>query len=839
MWRRRSQRDFEDEIQSHIEIETDRLVAEGMRPDDARLAARRRFGNVGAAQERFHDARRLAGIEHVVADARHALRGLRKTPGFTALAVLTLAVGIGATTAIFSVVDGTLLAPLPFAEPQRLMSIFLRMPVATGGGEIDMSWSYPKYQALVRAQRGFDELSPRSTDAYSVGSPSGADVVPGESVGANYFHLLGVSPERGRFFSDEEDRPTGGDRVVVISDAFWRERFGASESAIGAQIEIAGAPYTVIGITPPRFAGLSGAARMWALLTAVRLPQVLAQANAHNFDVVARLAAGTSVAAAKTAVVDAGRAVDALYPDTQIGHWRAAVYSLNDLRVDPLVARSVLVLAAGVVLLLVIACVNVASLLLARGASRRRELAIRLAIGATGRRLASQLLTESAVLAALGVVAGLGLAIVGVRLLSAMAPLTASTFSSVRGSLTSVSLSLISVDARALAVCVVVATIAGLGAGLVPAFAAMRTPLADAMRQGASTQTGFAGLRRLSARGMLVTGEIALAVVLLVAAGLMTRSLSRLFDAPLGYRPDNLLTARVSLNAARLNVEQAGAIWNEVMQRVARIPGVTGVGVTSCAPVGDHCEGTDVSIVGEKAATHVSFHIVSPSYFSTLGVPLLRGRDFSNDDRRDARPVALINAAAARVIWKGRDPLTTPLDWGDHPMTIVGIVGDVRYEDVEHPAQPAIFLPTTQSTRRSSVVVARTAGDPAAFGAALQREIRALDRNHTITTVKTMRERLVDVSARSRFATRVLTVFAAIALLLAALGVYGIVSLAVAQRRRELAVRIALGASRASVLGLVARETVALVAVGATIGALIALLASRGHELTPLWGERR
>jgi predicted permease len=453
---------------------------------------------------------------------------------------------------------------------------------------------------------------------------------------------------------------------------------------------------------------------------------------------------------------------------------------------------------------------------------------VRLAIGATGRRLASQLLTESAVLAALGIVAGLVVALAGVRLLSSMAPLTASTFSSVRGNLTSVSLSLIGVDARALGACVAVAMIAGLGAGLMPALAAVRTPLADAIRQGATTQTGFGGLRRVTARGALVTAEIALAVVLLVGAGLMTRSLSRLFDAPLGYRPDNLLTARVALNAVRLNVEGGGALWNEVIQRAARIPGVASAAVASCAPVGDHCEGTDVTLVGETTPTHVSFHIVSPNYFNTLGVPLLRGRDLSSDDRSDTPPVVLINATAARVIWKGRDPLTTPLAWGARPLTVVGIVGDVRYEDVEHPAQPAIFLSTTQSTRRSSVVVVRTAGDPAALGAALQREIRALDRNHTITAVKTMRERLLDVSARSRFATRVLSVFAAIALLLAALGVYGIVSLAVTQRRRELAVRIALGASRASVLGLVARETVVLVAVGAIVGAIIALLASRG-----------
>jgi predicted permease len=759
-------------------------------------------------------------------DVHYALRNLRSHRAFAAIAILTFAVGIGATTAIFSVVNATLLRPLPFREPQRLVSLFLRMPVQYGSGEIDMVWSYPKYQAMLAAQTITSEAALHIAESFTVGTPEGAEIVRGESVGADYFRILGINPSSGRFFDRAEDRASGGERVAILGDGFWRDRFGAAPSAIGSRIEIGGNAYTIIGVAPRGFRGLSGGAQIWALYTATRTPVSLQQNSMHQFQVVARLAPGVTPAAARAAMAAAGQAVDAAYPDDGPAHWGATSYAMDELRVDPAVGRSVMVLAGAVSLLLLIACVNLASLLLARGAARRRELAVRLAMGATSPRLVRQLLTESAVLATCGVVAGLLVAFFAVRVLSAVAPMAAANLSTVRGNLTAVSLSGIGLDGVAVAFSVAIAIATAIGAGLVPALSAGRTPLAEAMRQGASTSPEFTGLRRLTPRAALVIGEIALAVILLVTSGLMIRSLSRLFDAQTGYRPDHLLTARVTLNAARAQTEPVSAMWNDVMRAVSAIPGVRDVATGSCAPVGDHCDGTSLEIPGRAVLPHVSYHVVSPNYFKTLGIPISRGRDVAWTDGREAPAVLMINETAARTIWGAEDPMAAPIG-SDRPISIVGIVGDVRYEDVEAPAKAAVFAPVTQNNRRNSVVFIRTAGDPAAVAPALRQAIRAIDRNHAITDIKTMTDRTRDSTARNRFATQVLAAFAAIALSLAALGIYGVLSLAVAQRRRELSVRMALGADRTRVLGMILGEAGGLVAVGALLGAAGAFAASR------------
>src|SRR5688500_16716575 len=466
----------------------------------------------------------------ILEDVRHTLRMLRANPAFTAIAVLILAVGIGATTAIFSVVNATLLRPLPFREPERLMSVFLRMPVQFGAGEIDMGWSYPKYRVFLANNRTFSETAIHVADAFTVAGDDGADHVLGESVSARYFQILGIQPQRGRFFQDAEDRPTGGDRSIVISDAYWRDRFGASEQAVGSTLDVFGQRHTIIGVAPPGFAGMTGNARIWPLFTAVRGLSTLQGVSTHQFEVVARLAPSVTPAAAKTAMVEIGRAINATYPPDGEPAWRAAAYTLQELRVDPMVGQSVIMLAVAVSLLLLIACVNVANLLLARSAARRRELAVRLAIGAGQGRLVRQLLTESVILSGLGVVAGLVLAAFAVRALSATAPLAAANLSTVRGTLTAISLGSIALDGRAVLLAVAVALFTGIVAGLVPALAAARLPVADAMRAGAVATPTFTGLRRLTSRGALVMAEIALAVVLLVTSGLMVRSLSRLFD---------------------------------------------------------------------------------------------------------------------------------------------------------------------------------------------------------------------------------------------------------------------------------------------------------------------
>jgi predicted permease len=766
---------------------------------------------------------RSAFLEDFHHDIRYTRRMLRSNPGFAAIAILILAVGIGATTAIFSVVNATLLRPLPFRDPERLMSMFLRMPVQYGSGEIDMVWSYPKYQAFLTSNRTFADAAIHVADAFTVGTDDGAERVLGESVSARYFSILGLRPQRGRFFLDTEDRPSGGDRSIVISDAYWRERFGATASALGRTVELNGQRYVIIGIAPAAFAGMSGNARLWPLYTAVRGVSNLQSPTTHQFEVVARLKPGVTPAAAKSDMVNVGRVVNATFPNDGGGPpWRAIGYTLQELRVDPMVGRSVVVLAVAVSMLLLIACVNVANLLLARAAARRRELAVRLAIGAGRARLVRQLLTESAVLSLAGVVVGIALAALAVRALSAMAPLAAANLSTVRGTLTAISLGSIALDARAMLVAVSVALFTGLVAGLIPALGAARLSVADAMRQGAVATPAFSGLRRLTSRGVLVMAEIALAVVLLVTSGLMIQSLGHLFRAQVGYRPDGVLTARVALASRRVANQAVGPAWDEVIQRVTAIPGVASVAVGSCAPVGDHCEGTDLRVAGHSDDAHVSFHVVSPGYFSTLGIPILRGRELSAIDQRDGQPVMVINSTAARTIWGTDDPLTTPVPRDDRTITVVGVAGDVRYEDVEAEPKPAVFFPVAQMTRTRAMLFVRTAGDPASLATAVRNEVKAVDRNQA-----TLRDRMYDATARDRFATQVLSAFAVTALLLAAIGIYGVLSLAVAQRRRELGIRMALGAERGGVMAMILGQALSIAAVGALIGAVLAVLAGR------------
>ena len=770
---------------------------------------------------------RTALLEDLRQDIRYARRMLRSNPGFAAIAILILAVGIGATTAIFSVVNATLLRPLPFREPDRLMAVFLRMPVQYGSREIDMTWSYPKYQAFLSAQRTFSDAAIHIVDAYNITTDDGAERVLGESVSARYFSILGLTPERGRFFLDSEDRPTGGDRSIVLSDAYWRERYGGAESALGGVIEVNGFRYTIVGIAPPGFAGMSGTARLWPLFTAVRGLSTLQSSTTHQFDVVARLTTNATVSAAKTDMVNVGRVVNATDPDEGGGTWRAAGYTLQALRVDPMVGRSVVLLAIAVAMLLLIACVNVANLLLARAAARRRELAVRLAIGAGRGRLVRQLLTETAMLSTAGVIAGLVLAAVAVRALAAMAPLAAANLSTVRGTLTAISLGRIALDGRAAGAAVLAAMFTGLVAGLIPGLVVARLPVADAMRQGAVAAPTFSGLHRLTIRGALVMAEIALAVVLLVTSGLMVRTLGHLFDAQVGYRPDGVLTARIGLAPGRATSQPIGALWNAVIERVATLPGVTSVAVGSCAPVGDHCEGTDIRVAGHSDQAHVSFHVVTPGYFATLGIPIVRGREVSLLDRPATQPVMVINATAARTIWGTDDPLTTPVPRDDRTINVVGVAGDVRYEDIESEPKPAIFFPVAQMNRSRAMLFVRTAGDPASLANAVRNAVRAVDRNHTVSDVQTLRHRMYEATARDRFATQVLSAFAVTALVLAAIGIYGVLSLAVAQRRRELGIRMALGAERGGVLAMILGQAMSIAAAGACIGAAGALFAGR------------
>jgi predicted permease len=765
-------------------------------------------------------------------DIAYALRMLRANPAFTIVAVLTLAVGIGANAAIFSVVDAALLRPLPFREPDRLMTASLRMPVQYGPRMVDMSWSYPKSQAFRDVQRTFAAASLHLAEAFTVGGAEGAERVPGEVVEASYFRILGVGAAHGRLFADEEDLPAGGAPVVLVSDSYWRRRFSGELGVLGSRVYVNGRPFTVVGVLPPEFRGLSGNSDLWALITSVRSRGVLIGAGVHQFDMIARLRPGVSSGQAKDAIRDAGRLVDERHRDTDGGRWGAVGYTLTERRVSPALRRSVVILGVAVALVLLIACANIANLVLARGTARHREIAVRLAIGASRGRLVRQLLTESAVLAITGAVAGLAVAAVGVRVLGAMVPggsgAFAGFFGEAQAGLTRVALSRIRLDTSVLVFTLGVTIVTGLLFGLAPALAASRASLSDAMRQGRVATPAFSGLRRLTGRGVLVASEVALAIVLLVTAGLMIKSLGRLLETRVGYDPEGLLTARVNLSNSRYSADSAAQLWDEILARVGALPGVAGVAMGNCSPIGDNCDGTSIQIAGQVGSSHLGLHMVSPEYFRTMRVPLLRGRVFEPQDRAGSERVAIINETAAKQIWAGADPLRSPIVWGDASIRVVGIVGDMRFEDIERAAQPAMFLPYSHQARSRGVVFVRSAaGDPTALAAAVRQQIRAVDRNHAAYDLRTMRDLMRDATARSRFSTIVLGTFAAVALLLASIGIYGVMALAVAQRTRELGVRLALGADTQALLRMVVGQAMALVAAGALVGLVGAMVAAR------------
>jgi len=766
-------------------------------------------------------------------DVLYALRVLRANPAFTVVAVLTLAVGIGANAAIFSVVDAALLRPLPFREPDRLMTASLRMPVQYGPRVIDMTWSYPKSRTFREVQRAFADVSLHRPEALTVGGADGAERVHGEIVEAAYFRILGVGAAHGRLFADEEDRPAGGAPVVLISDGYWQRRFSRELGVLGSRIEVNGRPFTVIGVLPREFRGLSGNSDLWALITSVRSRGVLTGVTTHQFQMIGRLQPGITSAHAKEAVRDAGRLVDERHADPERGRWGAAAYTMSEMRVDPALRRSVLTLGVAVALVLLIACANIANLLLARGAARHREIAVRLAIGASRGRLMRQLLTESVLLAFFGAVAGLVVAAVGVRILAALVPAGGGALAGVlereHAGLTRVALAGIRIDTSVLVFTLGVTIVTGLLFGLMPAVTASRAPLVDAMRQGHMTVPVFSGLRRVTGRGVLVAAEVALAVVLLVTAGLMIKSLGRLFETRVGYDPGGLLTVHVNLSGSRYSRDSAAQLWDEILTRVAALPGVSGAAMGNCAPVGDNCDGTSIQVAGQTGSSHVGFHMVSPDYFRTLRVPLLRGRVFEPQDRLGSEPVAIINEMAVRQIWAGADPLRSPIvGWGDAPLRVVGVVGDMRFENIEVPARPAIYVPYTQQSRPRGVLFVRVArGNPALLSDGVRRQVRAADRSHAAYDVRTMRDRMRDATARSRFSTIVLSAFAAVALVLASLGIYGVMSLAVAQRTRELGVRLALGADARKLLRMVLGQAMALVSVGALVGLVGATIAAR------------
>ncbi len=835
---RRHAHELDAEMRFHLSLDAmqrEHAARGSLSARDARAAAHRRFGNLTSITE---DTRAMAGIsilDAAVQDARFALRTFRRAPAFTAVAVVTLAIGIGANTAIFSAVNALLIRPLPFPHPERLMRVAIVVPARNGQpARDDGSWSYPKFVSLRESQHIFSDLALYTDDRNTVLVNGEAERIRTEIAGARYLPTLGIQPALGRNFSLDEDQHPDGPRVVLLSDAFWQSRYNADPAVLGKSLDIDGKPFTIIGVLPRGFRGLTGRAELLTPLMS-HSSEELGEAWNHSFTLVARLAPGVTIESARTEVTRLGDVVDRAYPypEGKSAPWGAKLTELDASRVDPTVRRSLLVLLAAVGLVLLIACANVANLFLVRASGRRREIAVRVAVGAPRGRLVRQLLTESVILSALGGIAGLLVAWWGVRLLSVLDPSQALRVQNLSG-IGAVSFADVHLDGEALVFTALLVVITGIIFGLVPALQSTRQSLTATLKEESGSGDGTR--RALTSRNVLATVEIALAVVLLAGSGLMLRSLGKLLHVDPGFDPAHTLTMRFNTPDG-YGRDSLPGFFDAVLERTAALPGITGSALIDCAPLNGRCSGTVIAFRDQPAAEpgtepEVGLHWVTPSWLPIMKVPLLRGRYLTREDREGVRKVVLVNEVAARTFWPGQNPLGKPVSvgqggfWKDTAY-VVGVVGNIRYESLDSAATPDVYISYYQSPRGGMMLMLRSSGEERALATPARAVVREMLPTSPVYDVRTMRERVSDAMRYARFSTVILALFGIVALALATMGTYGVISFGVAQRTREIGIRVALGAQRGELLRMIVRQGFALSLAGCAIGLAGALATTR------------
>jgi len=753
-------------------------------------------------------------------DIRYALRGLRRAPAFTAVAILTLGLGIGANTAIFSVIDATLLRPLPFAQPDRLIwlehyypSLDLHAGVSAPGFR-----RYAEETRILSAGAAVRNWTPGITGD---GEP---ERVNGQWVTGRFFDVFGVPAALGRTLRADEAEGDGAN-VVVLSDAFWRRRFGADPGIIGRTITLDGVGFEVVGVMPPSF-GTAFVTRdrdLWAPLAFAPAALDPGRWTNENLSFYGRLAPGASIAQAQQAFHDLARQLRTDNPDRFSPDWDLSLVSLHD-RATQDVRRALYVLLGAVGFVLLIACANVANLQLARTHARARDIAVRVAMGASARRLTRQLLTESILLALGGGALGLLLAIWGVPALLALG---ARNLPPARE---------IGVNTTVLGYTLAISLATGLLFGILPTLQVIRTDLHGLLKEGGRTVGGEASL--LLRRG-LVVGTVAIAMTLLLGAGLLVRSFTRLLGVDPGFRPENVLTFRLALPPARYpNDTLRAAAWEQLNRAVAQVPGVQAAGATGVLPFGGQWATASFNVEGFQVPEGQNtpwgdYRPVTPSFIPALGIPLLKGRLFTDADRAGAPPVAIVDEIAASRYWAGRDPIGGRIVYGDPAdsnaqwIQVVGVVKHTMHEGLDGGMRPQVYFPVAQNPDGAMAFVVRTAGDPMASVNAVTTAVHGVDASLPLASVNTMEE-LIDRSAGPRrFAMALIGGFSVLALVLASIGLYGVTSFVVTQRTRELGVRAALGARAQDLLTLVLGQGMRLALAGVAIGMVAALGVTR------------
>ncbi len=740
-------------------------------------------------------------------------KGLIKTPLVTVACVLALGLALGATTLVYSVVDGVLLKTLPFRDPDRLVVVW---ETNARRGRFENVAAPANFLHWQDASRSIRLAAVGSTFRATLGQPGPPEEVPMQSVSGRLFEIVGVDAAAGRTFTPEEDRP--GNDVTLISHRLWQRRFGGDAAVVGRRVQISGESRTIVGVMPAGFSLLDPTVDAWRPMgfdERARTPR------GRSLVVIGRLAPGVSLAQAQGEMTQIAATLTAKFPAFDTG-WSARVVPLHG-QITGKVRPALLLLLGAVGLVLLIACVNVANLLLARGVSRRREIALRVSLGASRGRIVGTLLAESALIALGGAVVGYGLAYAGLRALQAQA-LESNAIPRLEG---------VTLDWRIGAVALIVATVAAVIAGLLPAMESTRIDLTETLRD--SSRGATSGRSNRLRRG-LVVAEIALAVVLLAGSGLLIRSLTRLLNVDPGFTSAGVLTARVSLSGDRYEeLPVRTQFYQRLTERLAALPGVRATGAVSYLPVTGIGAGTSFTVVGRPAPGPgqepvTDVRIISGDYFGAMGIPIRRGRSFTATDTGPQARALVINETLARTIFPDEDPLGRELvvSWFDTgPDRIIGIVGDVRHEGMEVPARPTVYFTHERTATSVLHLVVKTSGSPDALAPALANEVRQLDATLPVSAVQSMDAVVADGVATRRLVMLMLTVFAGVALVLAGLGIYAVMAYSVAERRSELAIRMALGADARRVLRLVLGQSAVTTGVGLAIGLLGALAVTR------------
>jgi predicted permease len=819
--RKAADEEFSSELEGHLELLTQENIRRGMTPEEARRTARVRLGGVTQLKETNRETRGLPFFDALLQDIRYALRIVRKNPGFTAVCVLTLALGIGVNTAIFSVVYAVVLKPLPYPDSQQLFTIFQQR---AQDAKNQTGISYLNLQDLLAQDTSFSGMTGNTAHELTLTGRGDPFIVRVADVTADLFAVFEQQPLLGRVFRSEDGKP-GAPNVVILNEALWRSVFSADPNAIGATINLDKRAFTIVGVMPSHFSYplLSGSREIWIPVGQDPMFSAFMNRRApHWLQITGRLKPGTSMGEAETELSAIGQRLAKEFPAENAG-WDVRMMPLQQLIVGD-VRTPLLVLLGAVGLVLLIACANLANLFLTRATSRAREIAVRSALGAGRGRIVRQLLSETAVLGLFGGVAGILLAYWGVQALGSVVPKTVPQFNPIR------------VDHTVLVFALAISVVAIFLFGTAPALLAARSDPQETLREGGARSGESAMGHR--ARNIFAGAEIALAMVLLVAAGLLIRSFSKLTSTGMGFETAHVVLANVALPRAQYTTPQQWiAFTSEYLTRIQAEPGMSEAAIVVPAPIPTRRINIPFEIVGQPPASSADsrtadYVSASPNYLRVMGIPVLAGRFFSGDDVMATPHVAAISAAFARLYFVNENPIGKRISFSfppnpAEPREIVGVVGDVRDAGVGEDPKPMMYVPFAQSPLWGGDLVVNSTLSTASVAAALRKDAVALDKDLPVGDITSMPDAMAADVAQPKFRTQLLTLFAAMALLLAGTGIFGVISYSVSRRTREIGIRMALGASRQTISSMILRETLFLALAGLAVGIPCTLAASR------------